>query len=251
MSEHEREDNDDTAWLLARERGQRGPTVSAATTARYARLQALITDLPATPAGVPPRADWQRDVLAAIDAAEAEPEAPSHPAPVRSIDSAPPKRTSTRRRRWAAATAIFAIAAVMAIVLAVYHDRGGGPGGRVAEPTLAFEVEPADRAHRSSDPSVGDTLIVRGVVEGPGELRVYDAAGAEQARCAVPAPDCTVDRSGTGTTLRLTMRLRVPGVLHAVLLTSPLGGPSGGMDADVRAAGRAGMAVTARELDVH
>jgi hypothetical protein len=252
VSEHEREDNDDAAWLLARERGQPGPTVSAATTARYARLQSLITDLPAMPAGVSPRAGWQRDVLAAIDATEAEPEHPRNPAPVRPIDSAPPERMRTRPRRWAAATAIFAAAAVVAILLAMYRDRSGAPDGRLAEPTVAFEVAPADRAHRSSDPSVGDTLIVRGGVEGPGELRVYDAAGVEQARCTVPAPDCSVDHSGKRTTLRLTMPLRVPGALRVILLTVPLGGPSGGLDADVKAAVRAGIAVTPRELvDVH
>jgi hypothetical protein len=248
VSEDEREDSDDVAWLLARERGEPGPIVSAATSARYERLQALIKDLPAMPAGVPPRAGWQRDVLAAIDAGEAEAEAPSEPAAVRAIDP-PPKRTSSSRRRWAAAMAIFAVAAVVVIVLAVSRDRGPGVGG--AAPTLAFEVQPVARAHRGTDASAGDTAIARGVVDGPGELRVYDAAGIEQARCAAPAPDCTVDRSGTRTTLRLTMPLQVPGTLRAILLPAPLGGPSNGMDADIGAAVRAGMAVTSRELEVH
>jgi len=259
VSERERDDNEEAAWLLARERGQPGPTISAATTARYDRLQALITDLPAMPAGVPPRAGWQRDVLAAIDDAEAEAEAPnepaavrpSEPAPVPPVDRAPPKRTSTRSRRWAAAMAIFAAAAVVAILFAVFRDSGEGPGVRVGTPTLAYEVELVPRPHRSADPSVGDTLIVRGVVEGAGELRVYDAAGNEQARCTVPAPDCSVDRSATRTTLRLTTLLRELGVLRTILFTAPLGGPSGGMDADVRAAVRAGIAVTPRELEVH
>ena len=58
MSEDERADHEDEAWLLARERGQPGPTVSEATAARYARLQALITDLPAIPPGVTSRPDW-------------------------------------------------------------------------------------------------------------------------------------------------------------------------------------------------
>ena len=250
MSERERDDNEEVAWLLARERGQPGPAVSDATAARYARLQSLITDLPAMPAGVSPRAGWQQDVLASIDVAEAEPEAPSNLAPVPSIDSAAPERRSTRQRRWAAATASFAIAAAVAILLAVYLDRGGR-GGPAAESLVAFEVQPANRSHRSADPSAGDTLIVRGVVEGLGELRVYDAAGAELARCIGPAPDCTVDRSGTRTTLRLTMVLRLSGALHAVLFAAPLGGPSGGLDADVEAAGRAGIAVTPRGLEVH
>jgi len=160
VSERERDDNEDAAWLVARERGQPGPAVSDATAARYARLQSLITDLPALPAGVTPRAGWQQDVLASIDAAEAEPDAPSNLAPVPSIDSAAPKRTSTRRRRWAAATASFAVAAVVVILLAGYLDRGG-PDGPAVESIVAFEVEPADRPHRGSDPSAGDTLIVR------------------------------------------------------------------------------------------
>jgi hypothetical protein len=131
----------------------------------------------------------------------------------------------------------------------VYRNRGGGPDGRT--PTLAFEVEPANRPHRGSDPSVGDNMIVRGVVEGPGELRVYDDTGVEQARCTVPAADCSVDRSGTRTTLRLTMRPRVPGALHAVLFAAPLDGPSQGLDADVEAAGRAGITLTSRDVPVH
>lgn len=247
MSEDDREERDEAAWLLARERGQPGPTVSAATTARYERLEALIKDLPAMPAGVPPRAGWQRDVLAAIDAAEAEAAAAIDPAPVRPVDDTPPKRTSSSRRRWAAAVALLAAAAVVVIVLIV--SRGRGAGGMA--PALAFEVVPADRALRSADASAGGTLIVRGVVEGRGELRVYDDAGREQARCAGPAPDCTVDRSGTRTTLRLTVRLRVSGTLRAILLSAPLDGPSRGMDADIRAAVRAGIAVTSREREVH
>jgi hypothetical protein len=245
VSDDDREDSDESAWLLARERGQAGPTVSAATTARYARLQALITDLPAMPGGVPPRAGWQRDVLAAIDAAEAEPEAPSKPAPVRTNDGEPAKPSSPRRRRWATAMVIFAAAAIVAIVFAVFRDRGPGA------PSIAFEVEPSERAHLSTDASVGDTLIVRAVVEGPGELRIYDAAGMEQAHCPEPAADCTVDTSGTHTTLRLRLRLRLPGTLRTILFPAPLGGPSGGMDADIRAAMRAGMAVTTLPFEVH
>lgn len=277
MSDDDREDHDDElAWLVARERGQPGPPVSAATAARHERLEALLKDLPAMPAGVPPRAGWQRDVLAAIDAADAEAEVASDPAAVGAIDPAPPKRTSSPRRRWAAPGAILAAAAIVVIVLAVWRDRGLGPGAAApgsdtwivrgggdavardrgpgmggARPTLAFEVQPDERAHRSTEASAGDTLIVQGVVEGPGELRVYDAAGNEQARCTGTAPDCTVERAGTRTTLRLTMRLRDPGVLHGILLTPPLGGPSKGMDADVEAAVRAKVAVTSRELQVH
>jgi hypothetical protein len=252
MSEGDREDDEEAAWLVARERGQPGRTVSDATAARYRQLQALITDLPVTPDGVRPRADWQQDVLAAIDADEAEPDAPRSPAPAGSSDGATPTRMNARPRRWVVATAIVAMAASAAILLAVYRDSGRRAREPVTGPVLAFDVEPANRPHRSSDPSVGDTLIVRGGVEGPGELRVYDAAGVEQARCRVPAPDCTVERSGQRTTLRLTVPLRVPGALRALLFAAPLGGASGGIDADVEAAMRAGISVTPGDLvNVH
>jgi hypothetical protein len=146
---------------------------------------------------------------------------------------------------------VFAIAAGVAIVLAMSRRGDVGP-----MPSLAFEVEPGGRHHRTGDPSVGDTLIVRAVVDGPGELRVYGTVGAtagvELARCGAAAPDCTIERSGPRTTLRLTLPLRAPGELHAVLFAAPLVGPSGGIDADVGAATRAGIAVTPLEpLDVH
>lgn len=235
---NEREDAADVRWLLARERGQPGLAVSAASMARYAQLEALIADLPAVPAGVSPRAGWQRDVLAAIDAEEAAPEAsrdlPANPSSGRAV----PKPKATGPRRWAAATAGFAMAAAVVIVFVVYRDRGS-----TAVPALAFEVEAGNSRHRGSDPSIGDKLIFRGVVEGPGELRVYNRTGVEQARCTVSTPVCTIDRSGHRTTLRLTMQLRAPGALCAVLFAAPLGGSSGGIDADVAEAMRAGIAV--------
>ncbi len=242
------EDDNEDAWLLAQERGQPGPPVSAGTAGEYAQLRSLITDLPDLPAGVTSRAGWEQDVLAAIDAAEADPDAPRNPARVQLVDSATPNRTRPRSRRWAIAAAGVAIAASVAILLVVYRYRGGA-----TVPTLAFEVEPGSRPHRGADPSVGDTLIVRGVVEGPGELRIYDATGVEQARCTAPSPGCTVDRSGKRTTLRITMPLRAPGALRAVLFAAPLGEASGGLDADLEAARRAGIVATTppKPVEVH
>jgi hypothetical protein len=154
----------------------------------------------------------------------------------------------TRPRRWAPATAVFAAAAIVVILFAVYPGRGGAPAVLVAGPALAFEVQAASHAHRGSDSSVGDTLIVRGVIDGPGELRVYDETGVEQAHCTVSAADCSVEPSGTRTKLRLTMLLRVPGTLSAVLFAAPLGGPSRGLDADVEAARRAGIALIPKDI---
>jgi hypothetical protein len=275
MTERAREDADHAAWVLARESGQPGPTVSDATAARYARLQALIADLPDTEAGVAPRPGWQHDVFAALDAADAEPLIARDPPPVGSgdatqvtarsaggavgipplrdpaspIDPAMSARTRQRPRRWAVATLVFA--AVVVAAISVYHyggERSDGPG---PEPTLAFEIEPAVRPHRSSEPSVGDQLIIRAEVAAAGELRVYDAAGLEAARCTVPAPACTVERSGRRATLRLTMPLRAPGTLRAVLFAAPVAAPSGRMDLDVEAAAHAGIGVIMREQEVH
>lgn len=264
MSEDEREDHEDVAWLLARERGQPGPAVSPATEARYAWLQGMIADLPATPAGVTARTGWEQDVLAAIDAEEAAANAPSRlvpvessalapapsptPSPAPSSDVSTPVRMRTRLRRRAAVTAAFAMAAVAVILVTVSYDSGRGSDGTMAAPLVTYEVMAAGSRMRGADPSVGDTLIVRAEIEGPGELRVYDKAGTEQAHCAALAPDCAVEVSGTRTTLRLTMQLRVMGMLHAILFTAPLGRPSGGIDADIEAAMRAGIGRIPRDL---
>ena len=258
QEDDEDDEDDEYVWLLARERGQPGPTVPDGTEERYAQLQSLITDLPAipaTPGGVSSRVGWEQDVFAAIDAAEAEPEAPRNlspspvavPVPVPPTDPAGPKRMSSRSRRWSAVIASVAIAAGVAIALAVYRYRGAP-----AVPTLAFEVELARRPHRTPDTSVGDTLIVRGVVKGQGELRVYGAAGVEDARCTGPAPGCAVDRSGERTELQLTMLLHVPGAVRAVLFAAPLGEASRGLDADLEAARHAGIAIATLEpVEVH
>jgi hypothetical protein len=242
-------------------------------------LQSLIADLPALPAGIVPRAGWQQRVLAAIDAGETEPAEPdstdaaapvpaidsapapaidSSPAraidsapapaidsapapaidssPARAIDSVPAKRTSAGRR-WAAATAGIAMVAAAASV--VMWPR------TPALAVLVFEDGPTDQVNRGP----GDKRGVRGELDGPGELRVYDAAGVEQARCSETGPDCSIDRSGKRTTLRLTISPRGPGLLHAVLFTSPLGS-SGGWARDLEAAERAGIAVITRDLQV-
>jgi hypothetical protein len=268
VSEQEREDRADAAWLLARERGQPGPAVSDATAARYARLQSLISDLPETPDGVTAAKAWQQKVFAAIDAVEAELDAPGNVAPLQSlarasdrlpaqsptqsIDRTTQQRRSARSRRWVAAAAISSAAVSVVLLLVVFRYRGRGPDESMAEPRITSEIEPASTAHRTSDPSVGDKLIVRGVIAGPGELRVYNDAGVEQARCAAPAPDCTVERSGQHTTLRLTVLLRAPGALRAILFGAPLGSRSQGMDADLEAAASAGLSVTPLEpVDVH
>lgn len=272
MTERRREDEDELAWLLAIERGQAAPAVSEDIAARYRRLSSLIKELPAIPAGVTLRPDWERSVRAAIDAAKAaapapaasapaapmpetespapEPSPPAPEPPAQEALAAPPiagstteaPRRSARRRNIGMASA--AVAATAALI-ALFAYREGRQDE--SQPVLALELVPGARSHRSSDPSVGDTLIFRGVVDGAGELRVYDDTGIERARCAAPAPDCVIDRDGRRTSLRLSLRLSVPGELRAVLFTTPLVGPSGGRDADVDAATRAGIAFFAQD----
>src|SRR5882762_562381 len=68
-SESRREEceDDDVAWLLARAKRQPGPSISGPSAARYEKLEALIADVPATPAGAAAREAWQDRVRAAID----------------------------------------------------------------------------------------------------------------------------------------------------------------------------------------
>jgi hypothetical protein len=286
VSDRRRDDDDEAAWLLAIEHGQAAPAMPAALAARYQRLSSLIHELPAIPGGVPLPPDWERGLRATLDAAaaagaakapeaptpeiepptpaakapeaptpEIEPPAPEPSPPVPGppaqeaaaapaiAGGAPPPvpRRARRRHLGVASAAVAATAALVVLVVSreASHDERG--------PSLALELVPGARSHRGSDPSVGDTLIVRGVVDGPGELRVYDDNGVEQARCAAAAPDCALDRDGRRTTLRLTLRLRVPGELRPVLFTTPLVGQAGGRDADLDAATRAGIAFLAHD----
>jgi hypothetical protein len=140
-----------------------------------------------------------------------------------------------------AATAILAVTATAAIKHFVR---------RPSEPVfaaVAFDIERA-AARGSGTSVVGEPIAIRAVVDAPGELRVYDDAGAEQARCAVAGPDCRIDRVGSRTTLRLTMKIGGPGDLHAVLFSAPVAGSAGGIDVDVEAALKAGVEVATRDL---
>ena len=98
---------------------------------------------------------------------------------------------------------------------------------------------------------VGDAMVVRGAVDGDGELRVYDDAGAELVRCAAtggaPATDCRATHSGSRIALELTTTLRVHGAFHPLLFAPPLPGPSAGLDRDLEAARRANLEVVRAE----
>lgn len=242
---NDRDDPEHVAWLLARERGQPEPALSAPDRARYTRLAALIADLPDTP--IEPPEGWQQRMLAALEAA-AEPGAAHAAAPA---VSGPPR---SERRRWGIAAAIAAAAA--AIAIAVFLREPPSLEG----PRIALVVEPGG-ANRGAQPGVGDTLVVRATLHGDGELRIYDEGGSEQARCAAPGPDCRIERERGQTTLVLRFPVRRPSTLRAVLFSPALQpthniddaryarapSPRSGMDFDVAAAVRANVTVTTRE----
>ena len=126
------DDEDDQAWLLARERGEPGPTVSEARASRYAQLGTLIKDLPALPAGTDRRPDWEQGVLAVIDAEVGPPADRSGTPPAAMIDWPLPQRQAamwTHRRRAAAAAAVFAMVAGVAIVVVLQREHGKAPVG--------------------------------------------------------------------------------------------------------------------------
>jgi hypothetical protein len=249
------ERDDDASWLLARERGEPEPPVSAAIAERYARLGALLADLPAVPAGLRPSADWRQRALAAIDAEPAAGAAEWAPGAAPAEATAPAPRTSATRtarasrRSWMVASATCAAAAAM--LLAIVGNPFSGRGGDDSAPALTIDVKQASGARRgvTSDDvlSVGDALILRAAAAGSGELRLYDDAGIELARCAEAGAGCVVKRTGERSALELSVPLRVPGVLRPVLFTPPLGGAPAGLDADLAAAARAGTAVVTRE----
>ncbi len=241
MSDGERER--DAAWLLARERGEPGPEVSEARAERYAQLEALVTDLPAMPDAFIPRPGWQQRAIAAINAAaQGDPAGRSPAAMVEAVTRPPHART--KRPRWVIPAAVAAMAAALAIVVITR----GWPHNpkRPHLPLVAITVE-AGGSNRSAQPNVGDTLVVRTLASGGGELRVYDEAGTEQARCGGPGPGCRTEQSRDGITLVLTMPVRKPDSFRVVLLSSALAGPSAGLDADVAAAVRAGITVSTQD----
>jgi hypothetical protein len=232
-----RQDAEDR-WLEARERGESAAPIPEETAAKYAKLRSLLDDLPVLPAGVKPRRGWQGSVFDAIDRGETE-LAPSEAVPqVRSIETAPRVRSSKQRAVVVAACVAAAAGIVVVVKLATTTP--------AAAPELTIvAVATAGAAHRAPEVLVaGETAIVRGAIDGPGELRAYGADDAELGRCSATGPGCTVDRSDERTTLQLELVLPPPGALHLVLLAAPLRGPSGGRARDLADAERAGIAVT-------
>jgi hypothetical protein len=233
--------DDEDRWLEARERGETGPPIPAKTAAKYSELQSLLEDLPAMPADVRPRPGWQQSVLDAIDRSDAG-RSPEQGTAPRSIHTAPRKQRSTKQRVVFAASCVAAAAGVAIVI-------------KTLTPKPGVDSDLSIAALSTADPTLmgpellaaGRKALVRGVIDGPGELRAYGADDVELARCTVTGPSCTVDRSGKGTTLRMELVLPAPGRLHLVLLSAPLAGASRGRADDLAAAARAG--ITTRSLD--
>jgi hypothetical protein len=151
------DDEDDQAWLLARERGEPGPTLSDDRASRYAQLGTLIKDLPALPAGTVRRTDWEQGVLAVIDADVGPPADRSAPPPAAMPARPLPQRpAATRIRRRAAAAAVFTMVAGVAIVVVLQREHGKTPVGETPvavrpEVTRGMHVE---RGRLGVDPAV-------------------------------------------------------------------------------------------------
>jgi hypothetical protein len=131
MPDRDPDDERDHAWLLARERGEPGPTISETRAGHYAQLGTLIADLPAVPAGTVQRRDWEQGVLAVIDAEVGRPaEGSGTPATPVSDRPLPQKPTATKQnRRRAVTAAVFAMVAGVAIVVFLQRGQQEGPVG--------------------------------------------------------------------------------------------------------------------------
>jgi hypothetical protein len=233
-----RDEDDEDRWLVAHERGEPGPAIPDATIAKYAELQSLLEELPVVPAGASPRPGWQQSVLDAIDRGDVEQVLAAPSSQVRPIDSAPRKRLN-KQLAVITVSALLVAAGIIIIVRSRPHES-------VLRPELAINALAAGQpAHLGQDELIaGSRAVVRGAIQGPGELRVYGADDLELTRCTATGPDCIVKRTGERTELRAEILLPAPGPLHVVLLSAPLPGPSGGRALDRDSADRAGIHYT-------
>jgi hypothetical protein len=157
------DDEDDHAWLLARERGKPGPAISEVRARHYAQLDTLISGLPALPAGTVRRDGWQQAVLAAIDAEIGEPAAAHGTSPpgvtLEPRAKGPPAKPGHRRRVASVAAAVCVMAAMIAIVGFMLRDRG-----EVPVRTSALDVGTEQPGGPGSPPRGAE--VTRGIQEG-------------------------------------------------------------------------------------
>lgn len=199
MPERRPGDDSDHAWLLARERGEPGPTIPDARAGRYAQLGALLADLPAMPAGVTQRDGWEQGVLALIDADAGQLADPSRTPPA--TDKPLPAEPTARRRRWRAATAaVFVMAASVAIV-AFLRDR------REEAPVIARGLDGSN----SSTPNVE---VTRGGHVEPGRLGFDHAVQVRRSATAVPHELRDGDTVLTGDSIRASVMTTADAYLY-------------------------------------
>lgn len=191
-------DDDDHAWLLARERGEAAPAISEARASRYAQLGRLIADLPATPAGTVEHEGWEQGVLAALDAEASRPagQSPTHTVTEKPMPKAPTEATR-HRRRIATAAAVFAIAASAALV--VFMRRAPG---------TTDEVDPGGSGSQAPPD------VTRGRHVEPGRLAFDHAVDVRRSNSGVVLELRDGDTVMTGDRIRVSVRTSADAYLY-------------------------------------
>jgi hypothetical protein len=201
MPEGRPEDEDDHAWLLARERGEPRPAISAVRARHYARLGTLIAGLPDLPAGTVRRGGWERAVLSAMDAEIGQPADQNGTSSAEAADDPPAKApTTTRkhRRRATVAAAVCVMAAAVAIVVLLPRDRG-----EVPVRTSALDV-PTERPARSGSPAPR-AEVTRGIDVGSGRLGFDHVLRVRRSVTAAPRELRDGDTVMTGDRIRASV----------------------------------------------
>jgi hypothetical protein len=195
------DDEDDHAWLLARERGEPGPAISEVRARRYAQLGRVIAGLPALPAGTARRDGWEHAVLSAIDA-EIGGVVDQNGTSAAAVTDEPPAREPTtarkRRRRTAmAAAAACVMVASVAMVFFMYRDR------RREVRVRALAVAPEQPA-RSGWPATA-AEVTRGMHVEQGRLGFDHALQVRRAATTVPHELRDGDTVMTGDRIRASV----------------------------------------------
>lgn len=252
MSATDPRDEQDLAWLDARERGAAAlPPIDAARAAGYDGIQSMIAGLPdeAAPAG------WEAEVMAMLPSpGRASLESTAAPkrgasAAAREASIAPADRrggaSRRARRAWIGGAAAAAVAA--AGLLLWLHQRPPAVPARPYDEVLSIRVLRGEgfRNGSGATAAIGDVLQVEVAEAGKGELRIYRDNRDVVMRCPGQA-DCVQ----AGGRLSAELRLRGPGEYRAVYLqpapTGPLTGTLAGDLAACRCEARTATPIVAR-----
>src|ERR1043165_3583856 len=212
MSDGRPDDEDEHAWLLARERGEPGPAISEVRARHYAQLGTLIAGLPDLPAGTVRRGGWEQAVLSAIDAEIGQPAAPNGTSLAVVTDETPAQRpTTTRRhrRRATVAAAVCVMAASVAIVVFMQRDRGEAP---VRTSALDVASEPPARAGSSAP----GAEVTRGIHAGQGRLGFDHVLQVRRSATAAPRDLHDGDTVMTGDRIRASVTTSADAYVYLV-----------------------------------